>query len=210
MADAVYYLAQRDGGHETVEAMPDTHGEAHADVAAPGDGHDGGDAGPFKSEPNLTIYTGLAFVLVLIGLTRIVPSILRVLDERSEKIAGDLQAADDAKGEAEKLQAQFEQQLADARAEGRKILDAARQQAEGQAREILAAAQAEAAALKQRTQEEIESEKARAVKDLRSQIGDLSCAVASRLIHETVSADTHRGLIDKFIDELSNGDGRRN
>ena len=209
MADAIYYLAQHDDGHEAVEAMPDAHGEAHTEVPAPGEGHGDVGAGPFKSEPNLSIYTGLAFVVVLIGLSRIVPSILRVLDERSEKIAGDLTAADDAKSEAEKLQEQYEQQLTDARAEGRKIIDAARQQAEGQAREIIAAAQEETAALKQRAQEEIESEKARAVKDLRGQIGDLSCAVASRLLHETVSADAHRGLIDKFIEELSS-DGQRN
>ena len=211
MADTVFYLAQHDGSHEAVE----THAAdaTHAEVGAPegaghGEGHGGG--GPINSEPNLSIYTGIAFVIVLYGLSRLVPHLLKALDERSEKIAGDLQSAEDAKTDAEKLQAQYQQQLTDARGEARQIIDEARTQAETQARGIVAAAQEDAAGLKQKAQEEIEADKARAVKDLRSDIADLSCSVASRLLDETVSADAHKALIDRFIDEIGSDDGRRN
>lgn len=213
MARTIYYLAQHDGGHEAVETQDlgaDTHAEVAATHGEAAGGDHGGGGGPIQAQPNLAVWTLIAFAIVFYGIYRLTPRLLAMIDERAEKIAGDIQAAEDAKGDAEKLQAEYQQQLADARAEARKIVDAARQQADGQAREIMAAAQADVATLKQRAQEEIDSEKARAVKDLRGQIGDLSCAVASRLINETVTADTHRGLIDAFIDELSTGDGSRN
>lgn len=209
MAEAVYYLAQHDGGHETVQPhAADPAAEAHTEAPAHGGEH--GQASPMRSEPNLSIYTTIAFLLVVAGLYRLAPKILAVLDERAARIADDLKGAEDAKADAEKLQAEHAQQLADARAEARHIVEEARQQADTQAREILATAQADATALKQKAQEEIEADRVRAVKDLRGEIAALSCSVASRLIAQEMTPDAHRGLIDGFIDELLADDGRRN
>lgn len=210
MAEAVYYLAQHDGGHETVDAAAHEGAQAEGvayEGVAPGGEHAGG---PIEQEPNLSIYTGIAFLLVVYGLYRLVPRILALLDQRTEKIEGDLKSAETSRAEAEKLQAQYEQQLADARAEARRIVEEARSQGEAQARDILAKAQEEAATLKQRAQDEIEADKARALRELRADVADLSCSVASRLLGETVTADSHRALIDRFIDELVAGDGQRN
>jgi len=208
MADVVYYLASADEAHEAAghEAPATTAHEGQAAAE-----HDGGHGkGPMDPSPNLMIWTLMAFLLVLAGIYRLLPKILAAIDERTQKIAGDIQGAEKARSEAEKLQAEYQQQLADARAEARSIVDAARQEADAQRRDILAKAHDETSALKQKAQEEIENEKARAVKELRAQIADLSCSVASRVVNETITPATHSALIDRFIEEIGSGDGRAN
>jgi len=210
MAEAIYYLAQADGTHEAVhtDAAPaETHAAQVSEEAFHGTAHA---EGPMQQEPNLSVWTLVAFLIVVAGLHRLTPKLLELLDQRAAKIEGDLKSAEAAKADAETLKAQYQQQLADARNEARQIIDEARQRAEAEAREILARAQEDAAGLKQKAQEELEADKARAVKDLRSQIAEISCSVASRLVNETLTPDAHRALIDRFIDEVSAGNGSRN
>ena len=63
-----------------------------------------------------------------------------------------------------------------------------------------------------RAQEDIRSERDRVFQELRAQVGELSLALAGRVVGESLDRDRHLRLIDEYIDQLgsiapSNGNG---
>ena len=80
--------------------------------------------------PTLIIYlVNFAILLVLLYLVAYKP-ILRMIDQRSERIKESLEAADRAREEAAASQADTQQQLNEARLQGQRLLDQARTAAE--------------------------------------------------------------------------------
>ena len=203
MAETVYYLAQETGvepahigGEE--HAVTTTHTEQ---PAGHGEGHEGD--GTFAPKPNLWIWTVIAFVIVVFVLRKFaIPSIMEGLDKRNEKIEGDLKSAELTREEAEKLMADYRAQLNEARAEAKKIIDEGKALGENLRQETIAKAQEEANRLIGRAQEEIGREKDKAIKELQSQIADISIEVASKVIQKSLSKDEHGKLIDDYVAEV--------
>src|SRR5688572_15864075 len=74
----------------------------------------------------------LCFLVVLAFLSKVAfPKIKKALEEREQQIQGDLESAEQAKAEAKKELEQYKAQVADARGEANRIIEEARQSAEG-------------------------------------------------------------------------------
>jgi F-type H+-transporting ATPase subunit b len=159
------------------------------------------------------IYGSLAFVLVYLVLAKFAfPPLNRMLKERTGKIQGDLEKAEEARLSAEQELATYRSQLAGAREESNRIIEEARKTADQLRRDLAAKAEQEAQATVSRAQEEIRAERDRVFQDLRTQVGEIAVDLAGRVVGRSLDADAHRRLIDEYIDQVAgsaegNGNG---
>jgi len=145
----------------------------------------------------------IAFAIVFFFVWKwAVPAINRMLEQRQDAIAGQIEGAEKAKAEAESLLADYKGQLAEARAEGNKIIEDARQAAEQMRADLVAKAESEADQIRARAREEAAGEKSRALAEARSQVGDISVDLASKIIGEALDQQAHQALIDRYLADL--------
>lgn len=144
--------------------------------------------------------------LILLWILRAVlwKKVLATLDARREKIADEFRRADEARGAAERLKADYEQHLAriadeaharmnDAIAEGRRQGDEIRDRAEKDASRIL-----------ENSKESIKAELAQAKEALKDEIVNLTIAVTEKIIQEKYTEADDKRLIEDFLRETRN------
>ncbi len=203
MAEPVFYLASDAEGVAPVQIEGDEHAVTTAHTEQPPGHGEEHEASPLKAEPSLWLPTVIAFLIVLFVLRKFaIHKIMEGLDERSVKIEGDIKNAENTREEADKLLADYKAQLADARAEAKKIIDEGKSLGENLRQETITKAQQEANQLITRAQEEIAREKEKAVKELQSQIADISIEVASKVVQKSLSMEEHGKLIDDYVAEV--------
>lgn len=145
----------------------------------------------------------IAFAVVFFFVWRYAtPAINRMLEQRQAAISGQVEEAEKAKAEAESLLADYKGQLAEARAEGNKIIEEARESAEEMKADIIAKAEAEAEQIRARAREDAAGEKARALTEAKSQVGDISIDLAGKIVGESLDQQAHQALIDRYLADL--------
>lgn len=128
--------------------------------------------------------------------------VLKVMDDRRDRVASDYRKIGEEREELQKSKEEYEKRLSEVEDEARvRIRDAIR---EGQelAEQVKTDAQAEAQELLQKARELLESEREKASVALRSQIVELTVATAEKLIRERLDGEMHRQLISDFIDSM--------
>lgn len=143
-----------------------------------------------------------AVLLIILRLTLYKP-ILKMLDERKQKIAEGLNAAEIARAEAASAQANIQAQLDAARKEGQDIVANAQQIAtriQAESREQ-SARDREAALERART--EIQLERDRAIADLRSEFADIAVSAAEKVINQSLDRQAHQRIIDETLAQSS-------
>ena len=141
---------------------------------------------------------------ILITLIRVFAwdKITGIFEQREQKIAGDIDAAEDKLQVASDLVKQREAELAQGRVEGQKIIQDAVERAKLEKKRILEQADVEIQALKSKAQMEIEAEKREAQENLRIQVADLAVDLAGKIILEDLDQQAHSALIDRYLDKL--------
>jgi F-type H+-transporting ATPase subunit b len=141
----------------------------------------------------------------------VLPRIAKLLDERRDKIQGDLEKAEEARRTADRELAEYRSQLANAREESNRIIEEARRSAEETRRELQTRAEEEAQATVARAQDEIRAERDRVFQELRAQVAQISVELAGRVVGESLDAKAHQRLIDEYIDQVAgNGSNGQN
>ena len=103
------------------------------------------------------IWGSISFAVLLFLLWKFAyPPVKKGMDDRTERIRAELEAADAAKSEAQAVLDEYQAQLADAKAEAGRIIEEARQAADAIKRDQEARLQAELAELRQRAVADIE------------------------------------------------------
>ena len=166
--------------------------------------HDpGGGAGPFAINPGLIIWTLLVFVILLGLLWKFAfPSIVRSVEERERRIQKQLDDAEKANAEAQRLLEEHKKQIAAARNEAQDILAKAKTVSQKEREVLLVKAREEYDALLSRARKDIEEEKDKAILALRREAVELSIAAASRVIEANLDTDANRKLVTEFLDSL--------
>lgn len=151
------------------------------------------------------LYTGIvAFLVVFLVMWRFaVPTMRRLMDERQAAIAGQIEAAEAAKTEADEIKARYEAQLAGAKDEANAIVDEARASAETVRADLVAKAEEEAARIREKAQADADAEKARVLAEAKHEVAGLSVAIAEKVVGGSLDADRQRALVDQYIDQLS-------
>ena len=130
------------------------------------------------------------------------PAAKSALKARSERIAAELEGADQARRDGETRLAQSSQRVADAENERQHILVEARQTAEALKQQIVARAEAEAEAIAVRAAADIESGKNQAVADLQAEVAELALGAAQAVVAGNLDAATQSDLIDGYIEQV--------
>ena len=159
--------------------------------------------------PNvLTVLVQLCstFVLFLIAKYFLWASVQNFLDARAEKMQEELALSQQAKEEALADRRVALEQLNTASTKSDEIVSAAIQQAKQEKQQILAQADKEAAAVKQRAQEQIEAERREMYASMKKEMVDVAFSAAGKLIGEHEGKKVDRQAIDAFVKEAV-GDG---
>ncbi|MFG2073662.1 F-type H+-transporting ATPase subunit b [Nonomuraea maritima] len=145
-----------------------------------------------------------SFLVVLFVVGKIlVPRIQKTLAERTDAIEGGIKRAEEAQAEAQALQQQYRDQLAEARHEAARLREEAREQAAQIKAELREEAQAEARRLVEAAHAQIEADRQAAFAQLRTEIGRLSTDLAGRIVGESLEDEARQSrIVDRFLDEL--------
>ena len=127
--------------------------------------------------------------------------LLRVLDQRTERIRESLEAADRARDEASSSRQAIDEQLNEARREGQRLLDQAREAAERFRGEEMDQARQEAEAFVERARSDIQRERDTAIQEVRANFGDLAITAAERVIRRSLDRQAHEELISHVLEE---------
>ena len=130
--------------------------------------------------------------------------VVRIMDERKNKIASDLEAADKAKEEAEAIKAEYAEKLANARQEAQVIIDNARKTAQTAHDKIMAETKAEQEQLVASAKDAIALEKKKAMDDIRAQVVSLSMVAASKIVEQKLGSEEDKQMAGKIVDSILN------
>ncbi|MDP9144741.1 MAG: F0F1 ATP synthase subunit B [Actinomycetota bacterium] len=154
-------------------------------------------------EPAELVAGILAFLIVFFYVWRkALPTINKTLEARQQAITGQLSHAEETKKEAESLLADYKAQLAQAKAEGNRIIEEARVAGDQLKADIVSRAEEEAAQTLAKAREEAQTEKARALAEARREVGEISVGLAEKIVGESLDAKMQQGLIDRYLDDL--------
>ncbi len=131
--------------------------------------------------------------------------ILRMLNERTERIQNSLREADQVKQQLARAQQDYDAAIARARQEAAGILSQAQERARVQEAEILAQARQEADQIRQEARVQAGQERDQMLRDLKGQMAQLVTATAEKVLGAELKSN-HSRLIDESLAQL----GRRN
>jgi F-type H+-transporting ATPase subunit b len=142
------------------------------------------------------------FVVFAILAWKAWPAIKKALADREAKIRADLESAEGAKSQAETELAQYQQQLAEARNEAGKIIEESRLAADQVRKDLIARAEADAADIRSRAQDDIRLATERALADLQGRVAELSIELAEKVVERNLDRDTQIALIESYINQV--------
>ncbi|MEZ5183888.1 MAG: F0F1 ATP synthase subunit B [Acidimicrobiales bacterium] len=136
---------------------------------------------PLVPELNEVLW-GLVGFAIVFGFAKVgYPAMKKGMDARTERIQGDLDAAEAQRTEAAGILDEYKAQLADARQESARIIEEARQAADSVRSDLQARAESDIAELRARANADIESAKAQAIADLRGEVTALAIGAAEQV-----------------------------
>ena len=166
--------------------------------------------GPFSINPGLILWTLIVFGILLFILWRWgFPVLVKSVEERERKIEKQLQDAERANAEAQRLLDEHKKQIAAAHNQAQEILAKAKSVSEKERATLLAKAREEYDALLNRARKDIDAEKEKAIQALRREAVELSIAAASRVIEANLDTDANRKLVTEFLESLGKAEKRK-
>ena len=127
--------------------------------------------------------------------------ILRLMDQRADRIRESLEASERAREAAANSQQAVEDQLVEARREAQRIMDQAREAAERFRAEEMERAHGEAENFVSRAQSDIQRERDAAIEEVRASFGDLAMTAAERVVRRSLDRQAHEDLIAQVLEE---------
>jgi F-type H+-transporting ATPase subunit b len=130
------------------------------------------------------------------------PPLLNALEERQQKIAAGLAAADEGEQKLAVAKAEADEIVADARKQATGILD----QAHARANEIVAEGKTDGVKERERqlgaAKAEIEQETNRAREELRGQVSAIAIASAEKILKREINEKQHEDILSTLASEL--------
>jgi F-type H+-transporting ATPase subunit b len=155
------------------------------------------------ADPGAALWNLLIFIAVLFVLMKGVwPKILEGLIAREARIKDDLESADKANRDSQKLLDQYRQQLAAAASETQAILAQARKDAEATGQRLVEQARQEAQQQKERAVAEIVAAKKTALAEMAEQTTTVAVQMARQMIGRELKADDHADVVRQALQRL--------
>ena len=153
---------------------------------------------------NATLFLQAIVFAILVWFTMkfVWPPITKALDERAEKIAAGLAAADKAKSELFSANKRVEEELAKSKGESAVRLADAERRAQGMIEEAKAKATVEGSKIIAAAKVEAEQQTVKARETLREQVAALAVKGAEQILRKEVNASVHADLLGRLKTEL--------
>lgn len=155
-------------------------------------------------KPATLLWTWAVFLVTLYVLSKIAwPMLVKKMEEREVRISEGLQKAEDAEARARDLADRQEQILEETRREAQKLLAESHAAAENARNDMLAAAQEDIVAQRERAKNEIGLERARAVEQLKRSTVELTLEASARLLQREMRDEDHERLAREVVEEVA-------
>jgi F-type H+-transporting ATPase subunit b len=153
---------------------------------------------------NATLLAQMVVFLILAWFTMkfVWPPLIKALDERSQKIADGLAAAEKGKAELVAANKRVDQELSQARNEGQQRIADAEKRAQVVAEEIKRNAQAEAARIVAAAKADADQQIIKARESLRGEVAALAVRGAEQILKREIDANAHAELLNQLKAEL--------
>jgi F-type H+-transporting ATPase subunit b len=159
---------------------------------------------PLLPELNELLWGGFGFLVVFFFVLKFgYPAMKKSLNDRTERIRNDLDAAETQRTEADRLLADYRAQLADAKNESARIIEEARQSADALRRDQEARLQTELADLRTRAAADIDAAKGQAIADLRGEVAQLAIGAAEVVVKANLDAASQTQLVEDYINQVA-------
>ena len=132
-----------------------------------------------------------------------------ILKKREDKIANDLDSAEQSRIKAAKMEQEREQQLLASRSDAADIIKNAKESGELSRQNILKETQEEVARLKSKAQTDIMLERDTALNSVKDDVADLSLQIAAKILNKELSPEMHESLINQYIEGLGSSNETR-
>ena len=176
-----------------------SNGAAAAAQEAPGGG------GLMSLQVNLMFWTLLIFVILYFILSRYAfGPITAAVEKREKALEEAIEAAKRDRDAAAKLLAEHQAAIDAARGEAQKLIAEGRAVAEKMRTDLLETTRREQADMLERARREIDSEKQKAIAQLRRDAVDLALAGASRVIEQNLESQKNRQLVESYLSSIGN------
>ena len=159
-----------------------------------------------KIDINLVFTIINLLVLYLLMKKFLFGPIIKVMDERKAMIDQQFAGAKEQEDQAKALKEQYEGALKSAREESYQIMEQAKKEARAQADRTVEDTQAKVAAMLAKAQEDINTERENAMRQMKDDVASLAMEAAGKIIGKNSGADQDLSLYDQFIEEAGDPD----
>ncbi|MBF1631586.1 MAG: F0F1 ATP synthase subunit B [Prevotella sp.] len=160
-------------------------------------------------DSGLLFWMTIVFLVVFFILWRWgFPSIIKMVNERKNYIDESLAKAEEANLRLANIQKQGEELLMEAREKQAQILREASQTRDSIVEQAQEKAHEESARILSEAKAEIESQKQAAIRDIRTQVAELSVQIAEKILRKQLTTSAEQAqLIDSLLDEVASSNG---
>jgi F-type H+-transporting ATPase subunit b len=159
---------------------------------------------PLGYDPLEVVVGTVAFLVLFLVLRRTVfPVFERIYAERTDRIDGGLQRAEELRKQAAGLRREYDEQVAVLRADAARTRDEARAEAQRIRVELRERAEAEVARVRQEGEARLAEAREQALRELRGDLGELSTDLAERILGGSLAVGPEpAALVDAFLAEI--------
>jgi F-type H+-transporting ATPase subunit b len=155
--------------------------------------------------PNGTFLVSLLAFAILVWIfgKYLIPPINQAMTARQEAIRTQFAELDEAKADARQAEADYKEQLNDAKHEAARIREEAREQGAQIVQDAREKAQVEADRIVEHAHAQIEADRKAAFASLRRDVGSLATTLAGRIVGESMDDDERQGrVVERFLADL--------
>jgi len=141
-------------------------------------------------------------IVVLVLGVKVWPAISSGLDDRTNKIRSEIEAAEKARKQAAEALAQYEASLAQARTEAAKLIEQTKAQQNQLAAELRAKSEIELNAMRERAVKEIQLFNQTAVAEIYTDATNLATMVAGKILKREINPQDQQRLVEESLGQL--------
>lgn len=145
------------------------------------------------------------FIIVVICRRFFWDKLLAFIKKSQELIQANIDSSEKLKAQAMEEKQKYDAQLASAGAKANAILDEARRQADAQKAEILDSAKNQAENIERAAREDIERDKLKAQKEMKTAITDVALAAAGQILEAEIDEARQKEILDRLIEQAGEG-----
>ena len=129
----------------------------------------------------------------------LLPPIIEGRDQREARVRTGQDSVSDSESELAQITAAHEERIAAAKAEAASIIDAAREEADGQRAQAVSAVEEEIGKLRASAQAEIDTARTTALAGAKGSVSQLAVGAASKVLGRNVDLASSQGVIDSYL-----------